>query len=560
MLYALFIQIGRYQFDVLRVQFRWYSHKNNGSGMASRILLTWIGHTDLKAMACTLSVSKRKAIAEIVNAEIEDDAGPGPVKSLLDKEYFKQVHILSNYDLAITKQFASWLGKRCVTHHVELTNPSEHGQILDAVKPILSSVELEKGDELCFHLSPGTPAMAAIWILLGKSQYPATLYQTHWDKVWKTEIPFDITTDVLPQLLREPDRLWQHLAAKTPQEIRGFEGIVGKSEAIRMAVGRAQRAAIHDVPVLILGESGTGKEMFAEAIHYASHRRNKKPVLINCAAISSNLLESELFGHVKGSFTGADKNRKGAFQLADSSTLFLDEIGECDLDMQAKLLRALQPPPNEGPCCRIIRPVGAEQDIKVDVRIVAATNKDLTEAVENGEFREDLLYRLSIVTLKVPPLRERDEDLVILAESLLIDINKRLKRRRETGYQDKSISDDTKRFMQRYHWPGNVRELSNALLQAAVMAEGTTLGPHDIAAAIADLPGKKGGDVLDCPLGDDFSIDAKLEEIHAHFIRRAMSEAGGKVTKAAKLLGMKHYQTLSAQLDRMGIEYEAVDS
>lgn len=529
--------------------------------MGRRILVSWIGHTDLKAMAATLPSAKRKAISEVVKAEIDEIPGPGPVKALLDKEKFKQIHLLSNYGCEVTKQFTTWLKRRSVAHNVDLKNPSDHGQILDAVRPVLESIELQADDELCFHLSPGTPAMAAIWILIGKSQHPATLFQTHYEKVWQTEIPFDITTDVLPLLLREPDRLWQHLATKTPQEIRGFEGIVGKSEAIRMAVGRAQRAAIHDVPVLILGESGTGKEMFAEAIHYASPRRSKKPVLINCAAISSTLLESELFGHVKGSFTGADKNRKGAFELANGSTLFLDEVGECDLDMQAKLLRALQPPPQEGPCCCVFRPVGASEDVKADVRIVAATNKDLTKAVEKGEFREDLLYRLSIITVKLPPLREREDDLIVLAESLLLDINQRLKQRRETGYQDKSLSDDTKRFMQRYHWPGNVRELSNALLQAAVMAEGTVLHPHDIAAAIADLPGKKNDDdVLNCPLGDGFAIEAKLEEIHAHFIRRAMIEAGGKVTKAAKLLGMKHYQTLSAQLDRLGIEYETDES
>lgn len=530
--------------------------------MGRRILVTWIGHNDLKAMAATSSPSARKLVAETINAEIDENAAAssGPVKALLDKEKFKQIHLLSNYGAEVNKKFVSWLKKRCVTHDVKLTNPSDHGQILDAVKPVMASLELGTDDELCFHLSPGTPSMAAIWILLGKSQYPATLFQTHYEKVWQTEIPFDITTDVLPQLLREPDRLWQHLATKNPQEIRGFEGIVGKGPAIRMAVGRAQRAAIHDVPVLILGESGTGKEMFAEAIHYASHRRDKEPVLINCAAISSNLLESELFGHKKGSFTGADKDRKGAFELAHGSTLFLDEVGECDLDMQAKLLRALQPPPKEGPCCRIFRPVGGEKDIKVDVRIVAATNKDLTKAVEDGEFREDLLYRLSIVTVKLPPLRERDDDVILLAESMLMDINERLRKRGETGYEDKSLSVDTKRFIQRYHWPGNVRELSNALLQASVMAAGRTLEPHDIAAAIADLPGKKSSDVLDCPLGGDFSIEEKLEEIHAHFIRRAMTEAGGKVTKAAKLLGMKHYQTLSAQLDRMGIDHEAVES
>ncbi len=150
--------------------------------------------------------------------------------------------------------------------------------------------------------------MAAIWILLAKSLFPATLYQTYGGKAWITEIPFDITVDVIPQLMRDPDRFWQHLQVQSPQEIGGFERIVGDSPALRTAVGRAQRAAIHEVPVLILGESGTGKEMFADAIHKASGRRSKKMYSINCAAISRELIESELFGHVKGSFTGAAKD------------------------------------------------------------------------------------------------------------------------------------------------------------------------------------------------------------------------------------------------------------
>ncbi len=525
--------------------------------MGRRILVTWIGHTDLKAMAAKLPARLRKAFAKVIRGEIEEVSGDGPVKALLDKEKFNQVHLLSNYDSKIAKHYASWIKCRTVTHTLELENPSDHGQILAVVRPLLDSIELQPDDELCFHLSPGTPAMAAIWILLGKSRYPATLFQTHHEKVWQADIPFDITTDVLPQLLREPDRLWQHLAAKTPQEIRGFEGIVGTSDAIRIAVGRAQRAAIHDVPVLILGESGTGKEMFAEAIHYASPRRSKEPVLINCAAISGTLLESELFGHVRGAFTGADKNRKGAFELADGSTLFLDEVGECSLEMQAKLLRALQPPPSEGPCCCVFRPVGASKDVKANVRVVAATNRDLTTAVKEGEFREDLLYRLSIITLKLPPLRERLGDLVPLAESLLRDINQRLCQRPETGYQDKSLSNDTKKFIQHHHWPGNVRELSNALLQAAVMSESTIIQAHDIAAAIANLPGTNmQEDILNCPLGDGFSIKEKLEELQAHYIRRAMLESHGKVTQAASLLGMKNYQTLAAQVERLGIDFE----
>ena len=263
-----------------------------------------------------------------------------------------------------------------------------------------------------------------------------------------------------------------------------------------------------------------------------------------------------MFGHVKGAFTGADKERMGAFEEAHGGTLFLDEVGECDLAMQAKLLRALQPPPGEGPCCRIFRPVGATQDKKVDVRIIAATNKDLSQAITDGQFREDLMYRLSIVTLKLPPLRQRSKDVEQLAKSMLVDINQRLKKQGGATYQDKSLSVDTIRFMQQYRWPGNVRELSNALAQAAMMADTPVLKPQDIAAAVAEFSSAKSSDVLSLPLGGDFVLESHLLDIQRHFLQRAMLESDGKVTKAAKLLGYKNYQTLSAQLERLGVEFD----
>lgn len=521
-----------------------------------RILVSWIGHTDLKAIAASAPASRSKAVRAIVGDTIDSKVGAGPLKTLLDQESFGQVHLLADYGPAASKEFAAWIGGDPKLHDVTLKTPTDHGEILAVVRPILNGLKRKKDDELVFHLSPGTPAMAAIWILLAKSQFPATMYQTYNGKVTKTEIPFDITTDVLPGLLRDPDRYWQHLATRSPQEVSGFESILGDSEAIKAAVGRAQRAAIHDVPVLILGESGTGKEMFAEAIHRASHRGNRKIVSINCAAISRDLLESELFGHVKGSFTGADRDRKGAFEEANGGTLFLDEIGECDLAMQAKLLRALQPPTGEGPCHRVFRPVGATQDKTVDVRIIAATNRDLSKAIADGGFREDLMYRLSIVTLKLPPLRERSKDIEKIAKSMLVDINQRLKKQGGATYRDKSLSVDTIRFMQRYPWPGNVRELSNALVQSAMMADSAVLKPQDIAAAVAEFPSAKTNDLLSLPLGGDFVLDSHLLDIQRHFLHRAMTEADGKVTKAAKLLGYKNYQTLSAQLERLGVEFD----
>ena len=403
--------------------------------------------------------------------------------------------------------------------------------------------------------------MASIWVLLGKSKYPATLFQTHFDKntkinhVLKADIPFDITVDVLPQLMREPDRLMQHLQSHSPQETQGFESIVGDSEAIRYAVGRAQRAAIHDVSVLILGESGTGKEMFAEAIHKASGRRNKKILSINCAAISKELIESELFGHVKGAFTGAEKERIGLLKQADGGTLFLDEVGECDLGLQAKLLRALQPPHDKGPCHRVFRPVQANEDQEADVRIIAATNRDLVKMVQQGTFREDLLYRLATITVKLPPLRERGKDVMSLAESMLVGINEQFLRAHGNVYVSKSLSAEAKKFVRKHDWPGNVRELRNVLVQSAVMSMDKTITERDIAAALSQLPNTRqdSGD-SDKPLGDGFDIEGYLDEIRKRYLVRAMQQTNGVKNKAIELLGYNSHQVLTGHLVRHGIE------
>jgi len=244
--------------------------------------------------------------------------------------------------------------------------------------------------------------MAAIWVLLGKSRYPATFYQTYQGKSWQTEVPFDLVVDFVPEVLREPDRHLQHLASLSPQEIEGFEHIVGDSKAIRIVAGRARRAAMRDVPVLILGESGTGKELFARAIHAATHRREKPFIALNCAAIPRELLESELFGHKKGAFTGATADRLGALEAADGGTLFLDEVGECDLAIQAKLLRVLEPPLGQGPCYRVFRRLGENKERYSDVRIIAASNQDLQKAINDQVFREDLYYRLAVIIIKIP--------------------------------------------------------------------------------------------------------------------------------------------------------------
>lgn len=522
--------------------------------MSKKTLVSWVGHNDLWAMAGDLPPKQREKVYEEIG-EPKGGSGQGPLRSLFNHVEFDAVHLLSNQGSQINRWYVKWLGYSAKVHPTDLENPTDYGAIFQTVKGVLQSIPGISKAELHFHLSPGTPAMAGIWILLAKSLFPATLHQTFRDKATIAEIPFDITVDVLPEFLRDPDLLWQHLLTRSPREIQGFEGITGESPAIRLAVGRAQRVAVRDVPALIVGASGTGKERFAQAIHAASHRSERPFVAVNCAAFSSQLLESELFGHRKGAFTGAESSYKGVFEQADGGTLFLDEVGECDPSMQAKLLRVLQPSSDrkKGPCHRVFRSVGATKDSESDVRIVAATNRDLHEAIADGEFREDLFYRLATVTLKLPPLEGRKEDIPLLAEALLADINSEF-HGQEPSYVDKSLSPETKAFLKSYIWPGNVRELQNALVQAAVMAETEILGPEDISAALADFPRPEAIEVLECPLGNGFSLDEHLGGIQRHFLVRAMKEAAGNKTKAARLLGIKHYQTLDAQLERLGVD------
>ncbi len=524
--------------------------------MAKRkVLLQWIGHSDLRAMAASLTATRREALMAKLGGVLPKDGDFGPTKTLLTTQTFDEVRLLSNYPAEWAKWFLAWLSVKAELVQVALDKPTDYAAIYRIANGELSKLrdrDTWSETELCLHLSPGTPAMAAVWLLLGKTRYPATFYETYNGQSWVTEVPFDLTIDVIPEIFRDPDAHWQHLATESPSQVEGFQDIVGNSQAIRDAVGRAKRAAMRSVSVLLLGESGTGKELFARAVHRASSRRDKPLVTKNCAALSKTLLESELFGHAKGAFTDAIKERKGAFEEAHCGTLFLDEIGECDLDVQAKLLRVLQPEKGEGPCVRIVRRLGEERDRKVDVRVIAATNRDLHRAIREGTFREDLYYRLAAITITLPALRDRRSDIIELAEALLAQINRQFAAD-EPGYQHKTLSAAAKTFVKRQEWPGNVRRLQNVLLQAAVMSDGPELGPADLQESLGELPPDSTAlaAILDRPLGDGFDLDEYLNDIRRQYLRRAMKEAGGVKATAARLLGMEHYQTLDHQLKRL---------
>jgi len=246
----------------------------------------------------------------------------------------------------------------------------------------------------------------------------------------------------------------------------GFPRIIGESAAIKRAVSETQRVAPTDATVLLLGESGTGKELFARAVHHLSPRRDQPFVAINCAAIPETLIESELFGHERGSFTGATERRPGKFELASGGTVFLDEIGELPLNAQGKLLRAIEE--------KIVDRIGGRVPVPVDVRIVAATNRDLQGAAEAGEFRRDLFFRLAVFPIEIPPLRERGGDVLLLARHFAAQFGKELRK------QAAILSDEAIDALQRHHWPGNVRELENAIERACILADSPQLEARDL--------------------------------------------------------------------------------
>lgn len=295
-------------------------------------------------------------------------------------------------------------------------------------------------------------------------------------------------------------------------QIMTRDGIIGASPEMRKVCQAMERVAASNASVLLLGDSGTGKELCARAVHDLSARRQGRFVAINCAAIPENLLESELFGHEKGAFSGAVKQTRGKIECADSGTLFLDELGDLPMSLQAKLLRFLQE--------RVIERVGGRVEIPVDVRVICATHQDLYSKMENGTFREDLFYRISEITIKIPPLRERKGDVLLMAQTFLEQFS------REQGRQLRGFSPDALAALEAHHWPGNVRELKNRINRAIVMAEGKQV-------TAADLELAKGSEQE-----SSFSLQEAREQAEKHALLRALGHAGGQISHAAQLLGV----------------------
>ena len=319
-----------------------------------------------------------------------------------------------------------------------------------------------------------------------------------------------------------------------------FQNLIGNSSAMAGIIDLIKKVSQAPTNVLITGESGTGKEMVAKAIHYNGPLKEKPFVTINCGAIPEQLMESEMFGHKKGSFTSAVNDKVGLFEVADGGTLFLDEVGELPMSIQVKLLRALQE--------RIIRRVGATEDIKVDVRIMAATNRNLDEMVKKGTFRQDLYYRLNVINIKVPALRDRPEDIPILADHFLRKYSEKL------GRPPQTLSNETLEQLQKYRYPGNVRELENLIERSVALESGSVLMPESLPPLVQTAGGStKLASAQDIVVGaEGLDLDKVMGQIEKEILVKAIHAAGGVKKRAARLLKIS-FRSMRYRVEKYGL-------
>jgi len=416
----------------------------------------------------------------------------------------------------ILKDTLNSLGARIIT----ATNGQECLDRVEAAAPDLILLDIEmpikSGLQVLQELRRRGSEMTVIMITAYGTIERAVqaMKQGAYDFITK---PFDLDHIALVvEKALEREKLKRGLEHFAEEAGERYRLVGGESPKMREAIETARKSAASKSTIFLLGESGTGKEVFARAIHQWSERREEPFIAINCVGLSKDLLESELFGHEKGAFTGAHQLKKGKMEQAHGGTVFLDEVGDISPDLQTKLLRFLQE--------REFERVGGTQSIRVDVRVIAATNRDLTSAIKDGRFREDLYYRLNVIPISLPPLRESREDIPVLAKFFLrrfaLDTKKNF-----TG-----ITKETEASLVAYEWPGNVRELGNVIERAAVLGEGPEITIEDLPPRIA------GGDVESPP--DEFSYRHAVDAARADVIRRALAHTNGNRAAAARILGM----------------------
>jgi two-component system, NtrC family, response regulator PilR len=403
---------------------------------------------------------------------------------------------------------------------------------------IVSDIKMPRltGFELLAHVRERCPDTAIIMITAFSSTEDAVeaMKQGAYDYITKPfkneEIRLIIRNALERKALRQENKVLKEELGKR----YAFGQLIGKSKSMQEVYELIQKVAASRANVLITGESGTGKELVARSIHINSERSGQAFIPINCGAIPENLLESELFGHEKGSFTGAIQQKPGLFELADEGTLFLDEIGELPPMMQVKLLRVLQE--------RELRRVGGTKSVQVDVRLIAATNKDLEGEVTAGRFREDLFYRLNVIRVPLPPLRERREDIPLLIEHLLYKL---------TGRENVRTPEKLLRRLLDYQWPGNIRELENSLERCVILGQGDELSEECLPAALQRSAPALSACIDELPEGG-LDLDAYLGDIEKDILLKALERCGGVRKKAAEYLGIS-FRSIRYRLAKFGL-------
>jgi len=496
------------------------------------VLISWLGSTDLQLMK-------------------EDNDGALASIALLPKIPFDEIIIMANDWEQDWSQYENWLkGKLAKAHRpfskvkirkASISSPTHYKSIAKLMQTVLIDEVSPKFDSIAINLASGTGAMTVVSVLIGKSLSNCEFYQSSKEQgAQLVEVPIDFKA----HYQAATDNRLQTVTTSEPSIESAFDRMITHSQAMKECIIRAKKLSRTDLSALILGETGTGKERLSNAIHLDSLRKDKPFKVINCGAIPENLIDSILFGHKKGAFTGADKDHAGLFEAANGGTVFLDEVGELSAEAQVKLLRVLQE--------KEILPVGGQSAIKIDVRIIAATHRDLNDLIIQGSFREDLFYRLAVGIIELPALRERVEDIPGLIKALLNEINPIAGKHLE--FERKNISQNVIKFAQEQSWQGNIRELWNTLSRALLWSDSNKITLENFKQALHSRAISDTNEQPTLKRGKSVDLSQILDSISKNYISQALELTGNNKSKASKMLGLANHQTLLNRMKKLGIE------
>lgn len=495
-------------------------------------LLTWLGKTDL-------------------DKSLEDIEAAIATIALKNDKAFDQIIILANTWEGEWEGYLSWLKTRLAgakrpfseitIQKAKIKNPIDYETIFEESKNWINKLSNDS-ESLTISLTSGTPAMISVAVILGKSRDNVRFVQS---SVLKGIQEVDIPVDFAREYVKSAAKGVANKAIRDPNAQKKLNQIIAASPKMLDVINKAKVLSTSELPVLVLGETGTGKEVMSNAIHLGSLRADKPFKAVNCGALPQNLVDSILFGHEKGAFTGASHQHKGLFEQATGGTLFLDEVGELPLDVQVKLLRVLQ----EGSVTR----VGGNESINVDVRIIAATHRNLLKMVEANDFREDLFYRLAVGVIQLPSLRERLEDIPLLVAELMAEINSSAST--QTNKHSKNISEKGIKFIVSQPWLGNIRELWNTLNRAFLWSKNSEIGNNDLAGAMIVRDKSEDQSEVVLSLGQIVDANQLIDKYKKKYIVAALRASGNNLTKASVMLSLNSPQALKLWMKSVGVEF-----